>query len=172
MAEEEAPFITLDDLLLAPKLPANVPHFDIIEECLLSGGVRKGVSDADSDEEDAPGANGSTLSSRSTLSLVDELEAAETESQVEEVFPCECRYDSTATNKESQACGASSGCINRTLFIECNAQDCAAGAACQNMRFQKKSHANVKVVETPGKGFGLFTCEDLRAYDGGCVACI
>lgn len=152
--------MSLEELLQAPTLPANVPHFELIEGCVRARARDRGDRGSSSASEDEPGA----LSSRSGSSLGDEAEATETESEEEEVFPCDCRYDAgQASSMEGQACGAGSGCINRTLFIECNAEDCGAGAACQNQRFQQRRYARVKVVETPGKGFGLFTCEDLRA---------
>jgi histone-lysine N-methyltransferase SETD2 len=65
-------------------------------------------------------------------------------------------------NPEECACGPSSKCINRELLIECNSDECPAGAYCQNQRFQKLQYATVKVVACGPKGHGLCTTEDLK----------
>ena len=129
--------ISLDELLLAPILPKNLPSFEIINECQLA--------DSDSDENSE-----------------EETEEEEEEEDIEEVFPCECGYDENSNNFEAQACGPLANCINRELFIECNVEECPCRDRCQNQNFQKRKYAQVKVIETEGKGFGLFTCEDLR----------
>lgn len=133
--------ITLDELLLAPLLPKNLPTFEIIKECQLA---QNSVVDSDSDENSG-----------------EETEEEE-EEDIEEVFPCECGYDENSNNFEAQACGPLANCINRELFIECNVEECPCRDRCQNQNFQKRKYAKVKVIETEGKGFGLFTCEDLR----------
>ena len=43
--------------------------------------------------------------------------------------------------------------------------DCACGTACQNQRFQRREFANVSVIKTEKKGFGLRANVDLRAGD-------
>lgn len=43
--------------------------------------------------------------------------------------------------------------------------DCACGPACQNQRFQQKQYADVSVIKTEKKGYGLRTNSDLRAGD-------
>lgn len=43
--------------------------------------------------------------------------------------------------------------------------DCNCGTACQNTRFQRKQYANVTVIKTEKKGYGLRTQTDLRAND-------
>lgn len=85
----------------------------------------------------------------------DDEYASSTEA-TDEVFPCEC-------SQASGCCGPESGCINRELFVECPEGECPCGERCQNQRFGRREYARVKVVETPGKGFGLFACEDLKA---------
>ena len=40
--------------------------------------------------------------------------------------------------------------------------DCACGTACQNQRFQRKQYANVSVVKTEKKGYGLRTNNALK----------
>ncbi len=127
--------VPIDELLSAPTIPSNVPPFELIKSCEFAD------SEAESDDEFA------------------QSEAAE------ELFPCECSYYGAASTValEAQACGAEAKCINRELFIECPQGDCPCGERCQNQRFGRREFAQVKVVETPGKGFGLFTCEDLKA---------
>jgi hypothetical protein len=129
--------ISLKELLNAPMLPNNLPKFEIIKEC-------EKVQEEFSNDE----------SSDSENSL--------SESEIEEVFPCDCGFDEYSSNFDGQACGPTAHCINRELFIECNEEECPCRERCQNRRFQKRQYAKVKVVETPGKGFGLFTCEDLK----------
>lgn len=131
--------ISLDELLNAPVLPSNLPKFEIIKECEKVP------------EEDFSSSNDESESSYSS-----------SESEIEEVFPCDCGFDEHSNNFEGQACGPAANCINRELFIECNEEECPCRERCQNRRFQKRQYAKVKVVETPGKGFGLFTCEDLK----------
>ena len=126
--------IPLEEILNAPLLPTNLPSFEIIKECQKAiDNCSESGSDSESEEE-----------------------------EIEEVFPCECRYYEHSSNFEAQACGASANCINRELFIECNGEECPCQNRCQNQRFQNRQYAQVKVIETPGKGFGLFVCEDLK----------
>lgn len=131
--------ISLEELLNAPVLPSNLPKFEIIKECEKVP------------EEDFSSSNDESESSYSS-----------SESEIEEVFPCDCGFDEHSNNFEGQACGPTANCINRELFIECNEEECPCRERCQNRRFQKRQYAKVKVIETPGKGFGLFTCEDLK----------
>lgn len=72
------------------------------------------------------------------------------------------RLDSaTRTN---HACGEDSDCINRATKMEC-CDDCSCGAACQNQRFQRKQFANVAVIKTEKKGYGLRAESDLQAHE-------
>src|SRR5271163_602768 len=43
--------------------------------------------------------------------------------------------------------------------------DCGCGSACQNQRFQRRGYANVSVIKTEKKGFGLRANADLRPHD-------
>lgn len=141
MAMPSGTAVELNVLLQAPRVPGAVPTFSLIRDCEV---VR--------DDEDGDMSESGSGS----------------ESEVEEVFPCECRYEANCANGETQACGWMANCINRELFMECDPQDCPCRDNCQNRRFQTRHYANVKVVETPGKGFGLFTCEELRPYALAC----
>lgn len=62
------------------------------------------------------------------------------------------------------ACGDDSDCINRATKMECIG-DCGCGADCQNQRFQQQQYANVTVIKTEKKGYGLRADVDLHAND-------
>ncbi|KAI7770134.1 hypothetical protein LZL87_002505 [Fusarium oxysporum] len=80
-----------------------------------------------------------------------------------DALDCECREE--WHNGENIACGEDSDCINRATKMECSAEagNCAGG--CQNQRFQRKQYANVSVIKTEKKGFGLRADSDLQAND-------
>ncbi|KAJ7160997.1 hypothetical protein C8R46DRAFT_357675 [Mycena filopes] len=67
---------------------------------------------------------------------------------------CECRYNSEV-EVHTIACGSQSNCINRLTQVECQPDDCRTGAHCQNQRFQRKQYADIEIVQTEKKGFGL-----------------
>ncbi|GAC98518.1 histone-lysine N-methyltransferase [Pseudozyma hubeiensis SY62] len=71
---------------------------------------------------------------------------------------CDC-----STNSENQdlACTDYSGCINRMTQIECSASKCRWGKLCHNQRFHRRQYANVDIVQTEKKGFGLRACQDI-----------
>ncbi|KFO90104.1 Histone-lysine N-methyltransferase SETD2, partial [Buceros rhinoceros silvestris] len=54
----------------------------------------------------------------------------------------------------------SKDCLNRLLMIECSSR-CPNGDYCSNRRFQKKQHADVEVILTEKKGWGLRAAKDL-----------
>jgi [histone H3]-lysine36 N-trimethyltransferase len=73
----------------------------------------------------------------------------------------------TAVDPQAQmnhACGEDSDCINRATKMECGL-DCGCGDGCQNQRFQQKQYANVVVIKTEKKGYGLRTESDLQPND-------
>jgi len=49
--------------------------------------------------------------------------------------------------------------------MECVDGDCNCGAGCQNQRFQQKQYANVSVIKTEKKGYGLRVNTDLKPND-------
>jgi [histone H3]-lysine36 N-trimethyltransferase len=49
--------------------------------------------------------------------------------------------------------------------MECIDDECNCGSGCQNQRFQRKQFANVSVIKTEKKGYGLRADSDLRAHD-------
>ncbi|XP_070508289.1 nuclear receptor binding SET domain protein-like [Chironomus tepperi] len=69
--------------------------------------------------------------------------------------PCKC----SPTDKSP--CDRRSECINATLCIECD-DSCPAGKRCQNQRVRNRDHANLRIIETKGRGFGAFCTEDIE----------
>lgn len=66
---------------------------------------------------------------------------------------------------QNHACGEDSDCINRATKMECVDDDCNCGRGCQNQRFQRKQYANVSVIKTEKKGYGLRVNTDLHPND-------
>ncbi|NXG07810.1 SETD2 methyltransferase, partial [Sakesphorus luctuosus] len=72
---------------------------------------------------------------------------------------CECPTLSKEERAQGEvACGED--CLNRLLMIECSSR-CPNGDYCSNRRFQKKQHADVEVILTEKKGWGLRAAKDL-----------
>uniref|UniRef100_A0A7M4E3V6 Histone-lysine N-methyltransferase SETD2 n=1 Tax=Crocodylus porosus TaxID=8502 RepID=A0A7M4E3V6_CROPO len=72
---------------------------------------------------------------------------------------CECPPLSKEERGQGEvACGED--CLNRLLMIECSSR-CPNGDYCSNRRFQKKQHADVEVILTEKKGWGLRAAKDL-----------
>ncbi|ORY70083.1 uncharacterized protein BCR38DRAFT_99314 [Pseudomassariella vexata] len=65
----------------------------------------------------------------------------------------------------NHACGEDSDCINRVTKMECVDKKCNCGDGCQNQRFQRRQYADVSVIKTEKKGFGLRANRDLQAND-------
>ncbi|KAF8889066.1 hypothetical protein BD779DRAFT_1439557, partial [Infundibulicybe gibba] len=66
-----------------------------------------------------------------------------------ESMTCDC------VDSLDDACGPHSDCINRLTQVECLPEDCRCRSYCQNQRFQRKESANIEIVQTEKKGFGL-----------------
>ncbi len=49
--------------------------------------------------------------------------------------------------------------------MECIDSECNCGTSCQNQRFQRRQYANVSVIKTEKKGFGLRANADLQPND-------
>ncbi|TFK37690.1 hypothetical protein BDQ12DRAFT_607516 [Crucibulum laeve] len=77
-----------------------------------------------------------------------------------ESMTCDCTYDHGVDNP-GHACGPDSDCINRLTQVECLPDDCRCRSYCQNQRFQRKDYANIDIVLTEKKGFGLRAEADL-----------
>ncbi|XP_053117075.1 histone-lysine N-methyltransferase SETD2 isoform X2 [Hemicordylus capensis] len=72
---------------------------------------------------------------------------------------CECPTLSKDERTQGEvACGED--CLNRLLMIECSSR-CPNGEYCSNRRFQRKQHADVEVILTEKKGWGLRAAKDL-----------
>ncbi|XP_070585710.1 histone-lysine N-methyltransferase SETD2 isoform X1 [Erythrolamprus reginae] len=72
---------------------------------------------------------------------------------------CECPTVSKEELAQGEAaCGED--CLNRLLMIECSSR-CPNGENCSNRRFQRKQHADVEVILTEKKGWGLRAAKDL-----------
>ncbi|KAI5459873.1 hypothetical protein BGZ63DRAFT_359398 [Mariannaea sp. PMI_226] len=80
-----------------------------------------------------------------------------------DALDCECRED--WRDGENFACGEDTDCINRATKMECSSDAGNCGGGCQNQRFQSKQYANVSVIKTDKKGYGLRTDSDLQAND-------
>ncbi|KAH8889340.1 hypothetical protein GQ53DRAFT_807928 [Thozetella sp. PMI_491] len=80
-----------------------------------------------------------------------------------DAWDCECAED--WHDDQNHACGEDSDCINRATKLECIDSECNCGAACQNQRFQRKQYADVSVIRTEKKGFGLRANTDLQPND-------
>ncbi|KIM41728.1 hypothetical protein M413DRAFT_444973 [Hebeloma cylindrosporum] len=80
--------------------------------------------------------------------------------EVLESMTCDCTYDH-GIDSPDEACGPYSDCINRLTQVECLEDDCRCRAYCQNQRFQRKQYANIEIVLTEKKGYGLRAEEDL-----------
>ncbi|EPQ30936.1 uncharacterized protein PFL1_01834 [Pseudozyma flocculosa PF-1] len=83
-----------------------------------------------------------------------------TRGRFQEAMVCDCSF-TPGVDDESLACSAYSDCINRATQIECTASDCNCGEYCQNQRFQRRQYADVEIVLTENKGFGLRAASDL-----------
>lgn len=79
-----------------------------------------------------------------------------------EAMVCECRYRH-GMDDLILACTEEADCINRLTQVECLKSECNCGQYCQNQRFQKGEYANVEIIETEKKGFGLRAGSDVSA---------
>ncbi|KAH0833915.1 hypothetical protein J3R83DRAFT_11100 [Lanmaoa asiatica] len=77
-----------------------------------------------------------------------------------ESMTCDCVYEH-GVDDPSDACGQGSDCINRLTQVECLPDDCRCRAYCQNQRFQRKEYANIEIVLTEKKGYGLRVVSDI-----------
>ncbi|CAO2648234.1 Nn.00g075010.m01.CDS01 [Neocucurbitaria sp. VM-36] len=77
---------------------------------------------------------------------------------------CDCGEEWDPVAKVNHACGEDSDCINRATKMEC-VGDCSCGRKCQNQRFQRKQYADVAVIKTEKKGFGLRANKDMVPGD-------
>ncbi|XP_038664840.1 histone-lysine N-methyltransferase SETD2 isoform X2 [Scyliorhinus canicula] len=71
---------------------------------------------------------------------------------------CECLLSREDRERGELACGED--CLNRLLMIECSSR-CLHGEYCTNRRFQRRLYADVEVILTERKGWGLRTDKEL-----------
>ncbi|KAJ6642113.1 putative histone-lysine N-methyltransferase Mes-4 [Pseudolycoriella hygida] len=69
---------------------------------------------------------------------------------------CEC------SPTDLDPCGPSSTCINRELYVECDATMCPARDNCRNQCIAKRIYAKVAVKYVGKKGFGLMAAEFIK----------
>jgi [histone H3]-lysine36 N-trimethyltransferase len=84
------------------------------------------------------------------------------ESQQQDVMACECKPLKTglsgglslSVDDGNMACG-DNDCINFATSMECMDDECSCGVGCRNQRFQRCEYADIDVIETERKGFGI-----------------
>ncbi|KAH9969992.1 hypothetical protein BGW80DRAFT_1176844 [Lactifluus volemus] len=74
-----------------------------------------------------------------------------------ESMTCECPQMALSTLEEI----CLEDCINRLTQVECLPEDCKGGTFCTNQRFQRQEYAEIDIVQTEKKGFGLRAAEDM-----------
>ncbi|EME48111.1 hypothetical protein DOTSEDRAFT_167709 [Dothistroma septosporum NZE10] len=82
----------------------------------------------------------------------------------EPALECDCAEEWDPAARQNLACDEDSDCINRATKMEC-VGDCGCGSKCQNRRFQRKKYADVTVIKTEKKGYGLRADKELRPGD-------
>ncbi|KAI5367715.1 putative WW domain, SET domain, Post-SET domain, AWS domain, Set2 Rpb1 interacting [Septoria linicola] len=82
----------------------------------------------------------------------------------EHALECDCAEEWDPATRTNHACGEDTDCINRATKMEC-VGDCGCGSGCQNRRFEHKQYADVSVIKTEKKGYGLRANTELRAND-------
>ncbi|RYP18374.1 hypothetical protein DL765_003986 [Monosporascus sp. GIB2] len=83
-------------------------------------------------------------------------------SSKQDALDCDCSEE--WRDGMNHAC-ADDSCINRATKMECVDQECNCGNGCQNQRFQRKQYADVSVIKTEKKGFGLRANAHLQSGD-------
>ncbi|KAF3769882.1 hypothetical protein M406DRAFT_343898 [Cryphonectria parasitica EP155] len=80
-----------------------------------------------------------------------------------DALDCDCSAE--WRDGQNYACGEDSDCINRATKMECVDSECNCGVSCENQRFQRKQYADVSVIKTEKKGYGLRANTDLQTND-------
>ncbi|EEH46592.2 uncharacterized protein PADG_02690 [Paracoccidioides brasiliensis Pb18] len=106
----------------------------------------------------------STAEATSTFQVIDDCTYANKYmGYTEHAMECDCSEEWDPVAGRNGACGEDSDCINRATKMEC-VGDCGCGDECQNQRFQRRQYANVTVIKTEKKGYGLRADSDLRPH--------
>lgn len=74
-----------------------------------------------------------------------------------DLMPAECDCKPI----DQSPCGPESECLNFSMDIECNKR-CQAGNSCTNQNFRKQNNIKLKPFQTPDRGIGLMSVEDVR----------
>ncbi|KAF1961280.1 hypothetical protein CC80DRAFT_234792 [Byssothecium circinans] len=107
----------------------------------------------------------STEAAKATFAVLPECTYANKSlGTTEHAFECDCSDEWDPIDKRNNACGEDSDCINRATKMEC-VGDCGCGRDCQNQRFLRKQYADVTVIKTDKKGFGLRANTDMKPGD-------
>lgn len=110
---------------------------------------------------DAPSKTDEAKASFSEISECSYISKHLGDSGQKETMTCDCTEDWDEDQAKNLACGEDSNCINRLTSVECNNRSCTCGKDCQNQRFQKKQYADVRVIQTEKKGYGLVAESDI-----------
>ncbi|KAK8169578.1 hypothetical protein IWX90DRAFT_182302 [Phyllosticta citrichinensis] len=106
-----------------------------------------------------------TLESTTTFTLLEECTYGNKYmGSTEHALECDCAEEWDSESKKNLACGEDSDCINRATKMEC-VGDCGCGPNCQNQRFLRKQYADVTVIKTEKKGYGLRANANLKPND-------
>lgn len=107
----------------------------------------------------------STRAAKETFSVLSECTYANKHiGTTDPALECDCQEEYDSATKTNNACGEDSDCINRATKMECLG-DCTCGRRCQNQRFLRKQYADVTVIKTDKKGFGLRANKDMQPGD-------
>lgn len=82
-----------------------------------------------------------------------------------EFMSCQCHpdYDDPENELGNKACLDDDECINRGTKIECFAEGRNfCGVDCRNQRFSKKEYANISIIKTEKKGFGVRADQEME----------
>ncbi|KAF2003090.1 hypothetical protein P154DRAFT_110378 [Amniculicola lignicola CBS 123094] len=107
----------------------------------------------------------STEDAKDTFSVLPECTYANKHlGSTDHALECDCSEEWDPVDRINRACDGDSDCINRATKMEC-VGDCGCGSACQNQRFSRKQYANVTVIKTDKKGYGLRANSSLKTGD-------
>src|SRR5271169_3343415 len=110
-----------------------------------------------------------------TCNIYQDEDLGESAQQVD-VMSCECKPTISGSSPEKRcrsncidegvntACG-DNDCINFATSMECTDDDeCHCGSDCRNRRFQRCEYANIDVIQTEKKGYGIRTNSNIPAH--------
>lgn len=129
-----------------------------------AGGLDARASSADADAA----APAPARAAHATPQLITELPTADAAALATFHEIADCEYQSSRMGRTRGqddpqcectpargACTDEAGCLNRLTQVECLPDMCRCGKLCENQRFQQHKYAQVDIVQTEKKGFGL-----------------